>query len=63
MGILSECYKTEHVRSKKYFCQRKCLLLADKTNAMQPFLPKKWWKGNLYQDLNETLGVAIYSEE
>lgn len=57
MGLLSKCYKAGLVRSKEYFHQSKCLLVADAANVAQPFLPKKWSKGNLYHDLNETSAV------
>lgn len=55
MGLLLKCYKAGLARSKKYFHQRKCLLLAGETIVTQLFLPKKWSKGNLCHDLNETL--------
>lgn len=61
MGLLSKCYKAGLVRPKKYFHQRKCLLLADEANVTKPFLPKKWSKGNLYHDLNETLIVLQFA--
>lgn len=54
MGLLPKCYKAGLARSKKYFHQRKCLLLAGETIVTQLFLPKKWSKGNLCHDLNET---------
>lgn len=60
MGLLSKCYKAGLVRSKKYFHQRKCLLLAEELNVTQPLLPKKCSKGSLYHDLRETLTVMQF---
>ena len=51
MGLLSKCYKAGLVRSKEYFHQSKCLLVADAANVAQPFLPKKWSKGKKMLDI------------